>query len=102
MITKYNPKDIEQMELYSHLFSRAYADLLGKQEEKNYLTPAELEVGRFVSLDNYFAHMGDLYEINPKYLMLPLDETSEALFKIDANTRKVVIYIIPLVERKFI
>lgn len=79
------------MELYSHLFSRAYADLLGKQEEKNYLTPAELEVGRFVSLDNYFAHMGDLYEINPKYLMLPLDETSEALFKIDANTRKVTI-----------
>ena len=79
------------MELYSHLFSRAYADLLGKQEEKNYLTPAELEVGRFVSLDNYFAHMGDLFEINPKYLMLPLDETSEALFKIDANTRKVTI-----------
>ena len=79
------------MELYSHLFSRAYADLLGKQAEKNYLTPAELEVGRFVSLDNYFAHMGDLFEINPKYLMLPLDETSEALFKIDANTRKVTI-----------
>lgn len=79
------------MELYSHLFSRAYAALLGKQAEKNYLTPAELEVGRFVSLDNYFAHMGDLYEIDPKYLMLPLDETSEALFKIDANTRKVTI-----------
>ena len=91
MITRYNPKDTAQMELYSHLFSRAYADLLGKQEEKNYLTPAELEVGRFVSLDNYFAHMGDLFEINPKYLMLPLDETSEALFKIDANTRKVTI-----------
>lgn len=79
------------MELYSHLFSRAYAALLGKQAEKNYLTPAELKVGRFVSLDNYFAHMGDLYEIDPKYLMLPLDETSEALFKIDANTRKVTI-----------
>ena len=91
MITRYNPKDTAQMELYSHLFSRAYADLLGKQEEKNYLTPAELEVGRFVSLENYFAHMGDLFEVNPKYLMLPLDETSEALFKIDANTRKVTV-----------
>ena len=77
------------MEMYSHLFSRAFEDLLGKQSEKNYLTEDEVKLGRFRGLDHYFAHMGDLFEVNPKYIMLPIDEQTEGLFVIDANTRKI-------------
>lgn len=42
--------------------------------------------GRFLSLDDYFAHMADLLAINPVYMMLPIDESA---FTINANTRAI-------------
>ena len=53
------------------------------------LSEEELALGRFDSLDAYFAHMGDLLGTNkPMYMLLPLDE---APFTINANTRTVTI-----------
>ena len=61
MITSFNPENKVQFEMYSHLFKKAYNDLL----EKGKLTEEEIKLGRFTSLDNYFAHMADLFAINP-------------------------------------
>lgn len=38
------------------------------------------------TLEDFFCHLGDLYNLNPKYIMLPLDEEP---FKIDANSREI-------------
>lgn len=46
----------------------------------------ENDEGRFLSLDDYFAHMADLLLLNPTYMMLPLDETT---FDINANSRAI-------------
>lgn len=69
MITILNDKN---QEAYSKLFEKACQDL--KIEDP------------FTSLDEYFAHMGDLLEIDPKYMLLPLDEEP---FEIDANSRSI-------------
>ena len=87
MITSFNPADKIQFEMYSNLFAKAYADLA----KAGKLTEIEIANGRFTSLDEYFAHMSDLYNININYIMLPLDEGTEGLFKIDANTRTITI-----------
>ena len=78
MITSFNPENKIQFELYTKLFSEAYYDLYKTE-------------GTFDSLDQYFAHMKDLVAIDKKYLMLPLDETSEAIFTINANDRTVTV-----------
>ena len=46
----------------------------------------ENDEGRFLSIDDYFAHMADLLLLNPTYMMLPLDETT---FDINANNRAI-------------
>lgn len=67
--------------LYRALFTKAYQALEQagklKDEFKN-------EEGRFLNLDDYFAHMSDLLALDIVYMMLPLDEAS---FTINANTR---------------
>lgn len=73
--------------MYSHLFAKAYDDLAAAGK----LTEVEETNGRFTSLDEYFAHMADLIGININYIMLPLDEGTEGLFKIDANARTITI-----------
>lgn len=73
--------------MYSHLFAKAYDALKGKGK----LTQAEIEAGRFTSLDNYFAHMADLISISPNYVMIPLDDSTEGVFKINANDRTIAI-----------
>ena len=78
MITSFNPENKVQFELYTKLFSEAYYDLYKTE-------------GTFDSLDQYFAHMKDLVAIDNKYLMLPLDEASEAVFAINANDRTVTV-----------
>lgn len=50
------------------------------------LTQEEIDAGKFLSLDGYFAHMKDLVSVYPKYVMIPSDEDP---FKIDANTRTI-------------
>lgn len=50
------------------------------------LTQEEIDAGKFLSLDGYFAHMKDLVSVYPKYVMIPSDESP---FKIDANTRTI-------------
>jgi hypothetical protein len=87
VITSFNPENKVQFEMYSHLFAKAYADL----DKANKLTENEKKNGRFTSLDEYFAHMADLYSININYIMLPLDEGTEGVFKIDANARTITI-----------
>ena len=87
MITSFNPENKEQYELYSRLFKEAY-DLLAS---KNKLSDLEISLGKFTSLDQYFSHMNDLREENVKYLMLPLDNSSEGIFVINANDRSITI-----------
>lgn len=73
--------------MYSKLFAKAYEDL----KDAGKLTPAEINNGRFTSLDEYFAHMADLYSLNINYIMVPLDEETEGVFKINANDRTITI-----------
>ena len=90
MITSFNPENKIQFELYSHLFAQVYKELKEKKPES--LTEAEIAAGRFTSLDDYFAHAGDILELNvPRYIMLPLDESAEGIFTINANDRTISI-----------
>ena len=68
---------------YNALFAKAYQELAaaGKLREG-----MENDEGRFLSIDDYFAHMADLLLLNPTYMMLPLDETT---FDINANNRAI-------------
>lgn len=69
------------MDKYKALFAKAYQELeaLGKIREG-----CQNDEKRFLSLDDYFAHMGDLLELDLTYMMLPLDEQP---FSINANSR---------------
>lgn len=87
MITSFNPDNKVQFEMYSKLFAKAYAEL----KDAGKLTPGEIANGRFTSLDEYFAHMADLYSLNINYIMVPLDEETEGIFKINANDRTITI-----------
>ena len=77
-----NEKEISVTDKYNRLFAKAYQAL-----EK---VPGKLTVTHddkmFHSIDEYFAHLADLYELDPTYIMLPLDETP---FTIDANKRTI-------------
>lgn len=66
---------------YDQLFARAYQAL----ESKGWLKPeAEHADHTFHSIDEYYAHLEELYTIDKLFVMLPLDETP---FAIDANKR---------------
>ena len=80
MVTILNKNSsVELWEKYTKLFAKAHADLKA--------AGIELEGDRFTSLDEYFAHMGDLLVLNkPIYMLLPLDE---APFIINANARTI-------------
>lgn len=80
MITVFNAENYAQQWLFSKAFSALKA--------KNLLTEKELELGRFLSLDGYFAHMKDLIAIEPNYVLIPTDEKP---FVINANTRTITI-----------
>lgn len=67
---------------YKQLFAKAYQAL-----EANHITPkVEYADKAFHTLDEYFAHLADLYTIDPVYILLPLDETT---FDINANKRTI-------------
>lgn len=87
MITSFNPENKVQLDLYTKLFSEAYAEL---KEAKVENLP---ERGYFATLDEYFAHMGDIISLDDpsRYILLPLDETSEGIFTINANDRTIAI-----------
>lgn len=87
MITSFNPENKVQLDLYTKLFSEAYAEL---KEAKVENLP---ERGYFATLDEYFAHMGDIISLDDpsRYILLPLDETSEGIFTINANDRTITI-----------
>lgn len=78
-----NEKEISVADKYNRLFADAYQDLLTKAPTKLKVT---YDDKMFHSIDEYFAHLADLYELNPTYIMLPLDETP---FTIDANKRTI-------------
>lgn len=69
--------------LYNALFAKAYQELEAAGRLKEEVVNEEK---RFLSLDDYFAHMADLLALNPAYMMLPIDE---AAFTINANTRTI-------------
>lgn len=67
---------------YKQLFAKAYQAL-----EAAGITPkVEYADKAFHTLDEYFAHLADLYAIDPVYILLPLDETT---FDINANKRTI-------------
>lgn len=67
---------------YKQLFAKAYQAL----EDKSVAIKTPHEDKAFHTLDEYFAHLADLYVIDPTYILLPLDETT---FDIDANKRTI-------------
>ena len=78
MITLYknNYDDPDFQIEYKKLFEKARNALLVQYPD---LEP-------FTGLDDYFAYIGDLIQLDPLYAMIPLDE---APFKINANTRSI-------------
>lgn len=80
MITVFNPSNYAQQ----WFFDKAFAVLKAKGK----LTEDEEKIGRFLSLDGYFAHIKDLIAIKPSYVLIPSDETP---FNIDANSRTITI-----------
>lgn len=82
MITVYNANNYAQQ----WFFDKAYAVLKSKGE--GWLTEEEIKYGRFLSIDNYFAHMGDLVSIEPSFALIPSDEEP---FVINANDRTISI-----------
>ena len=78
MITLYkNNYDDPNFQIeYKKLFEKARNALLVQYPD---LEP-------FTGLDDYFAYIGDLVQLDPLYAMIPLDE---APFKINANTRSI-------------
>lgn len=76
MITAFNATNSEQYKL--DLFARAMNALNGEK------TPEDEGYIYIRSLNDYFVHIKDLYDIDPKFTVLPLDEET---FNIDANTR---------------
>lgn len=81
MITVFNADNYAQQ----WFFDKAFAVLKAKG---NILTSQEEELGRFLNLDGYFAHMKDLIEVSPTYVLIPSDEEP---FEINANTRTISI-----------
>lgn len=61
----------------------AYATLAA---QGNILNADEIAAGKFLSLDGYFAHMNHLVNVQPKFVMIPSDESP---FEINANTRTI-------------
>lgn len=80
MITVYDSSNYGQ----TVLFNKAYAHLKANQK----LNAEELAAGKFLTLDGYFAHMKDLIEIEPSYVLIPSDEKP---FEINANTRAITV-----------
>lgn len=64
-------------------FKEAYATLAA---QGNILNQDEINAGKFLSLDGYFAHLEQLIGIEPKFVMIPSDESP---FEINANTRTI-------------
>ena len=79
MITVFNPGNYAQQ----IFLKEAYATLAA---QGNILNRDELEAGKFLSLDGYFAHIEKLVSLQPSYVMIPSDEEP---FIIDANTREI-------------
>ena len=79
MIVTINEKNIH---LYNALFAEAYQAL----PEEKIREDCRHDDKSFHSLEEYFAHIGYLREVDPKFLMLPLDENP---FAINANTRTI-------------
>lgn len=79
MITVYNSGNYAQQ----IFLKEAYATLAA---QGNILNQDELNAGRFLSLDGYFAHMAELVSLQPSYVLIPSDEEP---FEINANTREI-------------
>lgn len=80
MIITINENNVSQ---YNALFAKAYQALKAAGKLRPGMENSE---GRFLSIDDYFAHMADLLTLDVTYMMLPLDENP---FVINANTRAI-------------
>ena len=86
MITMLN-HDSHNWDKYNVLFKKAWSDL----KEKNKLDDEDLRLANegkiaFADLAHYFAYIRELINIDPIYVMLPIDETP---FEINANARTI-------------
>lgn len=68
---------------YNALFAKAYQALAAEGKIKEGTENSE---GRFSSLNHYLAHAKELFQIDPAYLLIPLDEPA---FNINANNRTI-------------
>lgn len=80
MITVFNAQNYAQQ----WFFDKAFALLW----EKGKLNQAEKDLGRFLSLEGYFAHLDELVLTDPVYVLIPTDEEP---FEINANARTITI-----------
>ncbi len=80
MIISVNENNIAK---YRALFAKAYQAL---DEKGKIREGCQNDDKCFLSLDDYFAHMSDLLELDRTYMMLPLDESA---FAINANSRTI-------------
>lgn len=76
-------KDESNLHLYNALFAEAYQLL---EKDGKVREDCVHEDKAFQTLEEYFAHIGDLSEYGAKFLMLPLDENP---FTINANNRTI-------------
>lgn len=87
-----NIDNLSPADKYKLLFARAYKALEDYDEANNthYLSEdAKHSDKTFHSIDEYFAHLEYLYTIDKTFIMLPLDDSEEASFAIDANKRTI-------------
>lgn len=80
--------DNDNRKEYEKLFEKAYQALKLKEEEtQTSIIKNPNDSGRFVSLEEFFSQIADIYSANPSFLIrLPVDET---VLKIDAEKRTI-------------
>jgi hypothetical protein len=72
---------------YNPLLAKAYQALksAGKLRE-GFDDKCHTELGRFLNAGEYYAHLSELYGLDPTYTILPIDE---GMFEINANSRAI-------------
>lgn len=83
-----NVDNLTKEQKYNQLFAKAFQALkeAGKLRCEGEDKVVDENAGTFHTIDEYFAHLEELFALDSSYIMLPLDETP---FAIDANKRTI-------------
>lgn len=79
-----NVDNLTKEQKYDQLFAKAFQAL--KEAGKLNTNIVSESAGTFHTIDEYFAHLEELFILDNSYIMLPLDEVP---FDIDANKRTI-------------